>query len=581
MKFTEFDLRPELLEVINKVGFVEPTPIQTLVIPQVLRGKDVSGLAQTGTGKTAAFVLPLIDRLLRFRSGDTGEQAPKNWKKSSFVLVLVPTRELAVQVEESVSLFGKDLGMGSCVIVGGSGYDDQRKALRSGVEFVVGTPGRLLDLYKTHDLDLHNVGAIVFDEADRMFDMGFKDDMKFILRRVPRDRQFLLFSATLNFDVVNTAYQFGAEPVEFNVSRDSATAEGIDHEILHVGQDEKPMFLLSILKKMNPEQCIVFSNFKHNVKPIARFLKDNGIGAIEMSSLLSQAQRNKVLEAFKAGSKQILVATDVAARGLDVKGIDLVVNYDLPDDPEGYVHRIGRTGRAGGSGRAVGMVSDRDVEALMRIETYLKEKLKIGWLDDTDLVKEFKPYIKEFVSDGPGGRRPRPPQGGRSGPGPRGPSRGPSRGPQRGPPRDATSGPRSQGNRGRQGPAQPGQPNQPPREHNHPQRASNQAPTARPKTDNQNIPNPAPHSAPHGANAATGGPSSHPRNSSGPQRQNQGQGRGSQRSGSQSQGRNQSHSSQRRRPLRTGSGAEPRRENAKSDSGVGAKIKSFLNKFFK
>ena len=413
-----------MMEAILKVGFTDATPIQELVIPQVLRGKDVSGLAQTGTGKTAAFVIPLMDRLLRFRAGEEGERVPKNFKKNSFILVLVPTRELAVQVEEAVASFGKAYNMRSCVIVGGSGYDDQRKALRDGVEFVVGTPGRLLDLYKTHDLNLNNVGAIVFDEADRMFDMGFKDDMKYILRRVPRDRQFLLFSATLNFDVLNTAYQFGAEPVEFNVSRDSATAEGIDHEILNVGQDEKPMFLLSVLKKVDPSQCIVFSNFKHNVRPIARFLKDNGIEAIEMSSLLSQAQRNKVIESFKSGKKQILVATDVAARGLDVKGIDLVVNFDLPDDPEGYVHRIGRTGRAGGSGRAVGLVSDRDVEALVRIENYLKEKLKIGWMEETDLVKEFKPYVKEFIRDagGPPGRRgpPRPGFQGRSG----GPARG-------------------------------------------------------------------------------------------------------------------------------------------------------------
>jgi superfamily II DNA/RNA helicase len=254
--------------------------------------------------------------------------------------------------------------------------------------------------------------------------------MKFILRRVPRDRQFLLFSATLNFEVLNTAYQFGAEPVEFNMSRDQITAEGIDHSILHVGQEEKPMYLLSLLKKHAPQQCIVFSNFKHNVARIAKFLKNNGIEAMEMSSLLSQAQRNRVFESFRSGKKQILVATDVAARGLDVKGIDLVVNFDLPDEAEGYVHRIGRTGRAGGSGRAIGMVSDRDVDALVRIETYLKEKVKIDWLEETELIKEFQPFPREFDRDE---RGPRPPTRGGGGRGAR-PQR-PARPPRQHPPR--------------------------------------------------------------------------------------------------------------------------------------------------
>ncbi|MCC6277675.1 MAG: DEAD/DEAH box helicase [Oligoflexia bacterium] len=431
MKFTELDLSPPLLQALEQVGFAETTPIQELVIPQVLIGKDVSGLAQTGTGKTGAFVIPLIDRIIRCRNGEQGPRVPGNWRKNSYVLVLVPTRELAQQVEECISKMGSTSQMRSVVIVGGSSYDDQRRALREGVEFVVGTPGRVLDLYKTHDLDLNGVACIVFDEADRMFDMGFRDDMKFILRRVPRDRQFLLFSATLNFDVLNTAYQFGSEPVEFNVSRDKATAEGVEHEILHIGQLDKPKFLLSILKKQNPKQCMVFSNFKHQVSRIAKFLRLNGLEAIEMSSLLTQAQRNKVFDAFRTGEKSILVATDVAARGLDIKGVDLVINFDLPDDPEGYVHRIGRTGRAGTTGKAIGLVSDRDVEALQRIETYLKDKVKTGWMEDTDLIQEFKPFPthddrpadgngpKRFQSGGNGPRRgpqqhaPRPPRQGK------------------------------------------------------------------------------------------------------------------------------------------------------------------------
>lgn len=401
MQFSELGLRSEILEQLEALGFKEPTPIQAAVIPTILKGKDVSGLAQTGTGKTGAFVIPLLDRWLRAK-----EDPQSDWKKNDFFLILVPTRELASQVEKAVLEIGQKTGVKTACVFGGASYEDQKKALHGGATFVVGTPGRLLDLYKTHDIDLNAVKAIVFDEADRMFDMGFKDDMKYILRRVPKTRQFLFFSATLNFDVLNTAYQFGAEPVEYNISRDQATAEGIQHEILHVGSDEKPMYLLSTLKKYAPQQCIVFSNFKNNVGRIAKFLKINGVEATAMSSLLSQMQRNKVLEAFKTGKKAILVATDVAARGLDIKGVDLVINFELPDDPEGYVHRIGRTGRAGTLGKAVGLVGDKDVDALQRIEGYLKEKIKTGWFEDTDLIREFKPFpafddFKDDLDQGP------------------------------------------------------------------------------------------------------------------------------------------------------------------------------------
>ncbi len=565
MKFTDFELRPEILEAVTAAGFEQPTPIQEVVIPQVLKGKDVSGLAQTGTGKTAAFVIPLIDRILRHRSGETGERVPTHWKKNSYVLVLVPTRELASQVEESIGIFGKKAGMKSVVIVGGSAYDGQRVSLRSGVEFVVGTPGRLLDLYKSHDLDLNSVGAIVFDEADRMFDMGFKDDMKYILKRVPRNRQFLLFSATLNFDVLNTAYLFGAEPIEFNVSRDQATAEGVDHEILHVGQDDKPMFLLSVLKKYNPQQCIVFSNFKYNVAHIARFLKNNNIEAIEMSSLLSQQQRNKVLESFKSGKKQILVATDVAARGLDVKGIDLVINYDLPDDAEGYVHRIGRTGRAGGSGKAVGLVSDRDVEALVRIENYLKEKLKIGWLEESELIKEFKAFTRD---EGRPRRQGLPPRNNRQGPPQRGFQPGPLARPvgKGGRPHQRT-GPNGKGPSGKGfSPAKGSGPIHRPENAPHGQTA-NQSHSAVSHQHRDRK------SGRHGgiANAATGGPRTQGGNSRGQDSRHRADNRLRSQPGSPSGPLPQ------RRPLHKSPSAVPKG----SESGVGMKIKGFFAKLFK
>lgn len=411
LKFSELSLHTSLQSAIDQLGFAEATPIQELTIPLAIEGKDVSGLAQTGTGKTAAFLIPLMERILRARDRVTEtatdeqkafieKRAFVDWRAQNFILVLVPTRELAEQVFENIQSLSTHSGLRGVSVYGGTGYDKQKEAFAAGVEFVVATPGRLIDLYKEHHVDLKQVRAIVFDEADRMFDMGFKDDMKYILQRVPKDRQFLVFSATLNFDVLNTAYQFGAEPIEVNISRDQAKAENVVDEIFHVGHDEKPAYLLSLIKKYSPRQVIVFSNFKNSVEVIAGFLTNNGYPAMAISSLLTQAQRNKVLEQFKSeNEKNILVATDVAARGLDIKGVDMVVNIEMPNDAESYVHRIGRTGRAGEAGRALSLVSDQDVESLARVEAYLKHKLTVAWLDDAELIKEFKPVPHERSYD--------------------------------------------------------------------------------------------------------------------------------------------------------------------------------------
>jgi len=395
LKFEELSLDPKLADNISKMGFADCTPIQEQSIPTILEGKDLAGLAQTGTGKTGAFLIPLIERILRTESDDK-TRAFENWQKRHCVLVLVPTRELAEQVKEACEMLiaGTDL---TCVSVyGGTAYDKQKSALKNGVEFVIATPGRLIDLYKDNSFDPGQVRAIVFDEADRMFDMGFKDDMKFILRRVPKDRQFLVYSATLNFEVLNTAYQFGAEPVEVSISRDQAKAENVKDYIYHVGQDEKAQFLLSVIKKYKPNQAIIFSNFKHSVERLAVFLSRNDCPALGISSLLSQAQRNRVMEQFRTENKMnILTATDVAARGLDILGVDLVINYDLPDDAENYVHRIGRTGRANQEGIAISLVSDRDVEALQRIEEFTGGKLEVQWLEEGELITDFKPLPDE------------------------------------------------------------------------------------------------------------------------------------------------------------------------------------------
>ncbi|MFN8792224.1 MAG: DEAD/DEAH box helicase [Bdellovibrionales bacterium] len=399
MKFTELNLHPLLLQDLEALGFQDMTPIQAEAMPLILTGQDVSGLAQTGTGKTGAFLLPLMDRILRTKEAAEGFEARAfdSWKAGNFVLVLVPTRELAEQVFENVQKFGKSAGLKGVSVYGGTGYEKQKEGIRGGADFVVATPGRLIDLYKDHVVDLKQVKALVFDEADRMFDMGFKDDMKYLLQRIPNQRQLMVFSATMNLDVMTTVYQFGSNPVEINISKDAAKAENVKDVIFHVGHEEKPQILLSLLTLHKPKQAIVFTNFKNNVERIAQFLIENGFHAVAISSLLSQSQRNKVMELFKATDNQwnIMVATDVAARGLDIKGVDMVVNFELPQDSESYVHRIGRTGRAGQMGQAFSLVSDRDIDSLQRIETYLQQKVATDYLDDAAVVKDFKPFPRE------------------------------------------------------------------------------------------------------------------------------------------------------------------------------------------
>ena len=400
MKFSELNLRSSLNQAIVSQNFVDCTPVQEMAIPYILEGKDVAGLAQTGTGKTAAYLLPLMERILRAKDLEQGDHEThslfKDWKESEYILVLVPTRELAEQVFENCQTFGKAAHLKSIAIYGGTPYEPQKKALQEGVQFVIATPGRLIDLYKEHVIDFKQVRAVVFDEADRLFDMGFKDDAKYILRRIPDQRQFLVFSATLNFDVLNVAYQFGANPIEININKDRAKADHVMDKVLHIGQSEKPKYLLSLLKTHTPHQAIVFSNFKNHIERIVIFLTRNGVPAMGISSLLTQAQRNHVMQQFKSENDQnILVATDVAARGLDIKGVDMIINFDLPDDPENYVHRIGRTGRAGEEGLAFSVVSDRDVAGLGRIESYLENKIETSWMEDDELIEDFKPYPSE------------------------------------------------------------------------------------------------------------------------------------------------------------------------------------------
>ncbi len=409
--FADFNLHPQLQQAINDLGYTTPSAIQQKCLPLVQRGQDVAGLAQTGTGKTAAFLIPLMDRILKANSENEDDKANAflDWQSSNFIMVLVPTRELVGQVLENFQTLAKHTNMTGVFLYGGVGYDEQKASLAKPFQFLIATPGRLIDLYKEGFVDFKNVRGLVLDEADRMFDMGFQQDVNFVLQRVPQDRQLLMFSATLNFAVTEMAYQAHSNPVQVDVSRDKVTTENIEDMILHVGRHDKPKFLLSILKKFEPKQIIVFSNFKNNIPRIAQFLNDNGYPALGISSLMTQAQRNRVIESFKGDNKHnIMVATDVAARGLDIKGVDLVINYELPDDAENYVHRIGRTGRAEQKGRAFSFVSDKDVEALGRIQDYLKEKLETLWIEDSELVTDFKAMppdeYRKFNGTSPAGR---------------------------------------------------------------------------------------------------------------------------------------------------------------------------------
>jgi len=406
--FKPFKLHPKINNRLEALGFSEPTKIQEKAIPLVQAGKDVSGLAQTGTGKTAAFLIPILQRLYVSietskktdeKNDDDSEsgnepaiKAFESWTPRSSILILVPTRELAEQVANNLKDLTTEDDVSYVTIYGGVPYEKQKKLLEKGATFVVATPGRLIDLYKDNFFDPTQVKCVVFDEADRMFDMGFKEDMKFLLDRIPKDRQFLVFSATLNFDVLTVAYEYGSDPVEIEIDRSLPKTDQVQDVIFHVGHNEKPKFLMSIAKNKDFEQAVIFTNFVRNVPKVEKFLESNGFKAKGISSALSQSQRNKVMESFRSGETNILVATDVAARGLDIENVDVVVNFELPDDSENYVHRIGRTGRAGRKGLAFSLVSEKDVEALKRLESFLKTKLEIGWLEDNELEDSFKPF---------------------------------------------------------------------------------------------------------------------------------------------------------------------------------------------
>ncbi|MCX6780413.1 MAG: DEAD/DEAH box helicase [Candidatus Magasanikbacteria bacterium] len=359
--FGELGLAPKLLSVLEANGFVHPTPIQQQAIPLALEGKDVVGIAQTGTGKTLAFGLPMIQSISRNKGQG---------------LVLVPTRELAIQVEETLQKIGRAIGLQTVVLIGGAPMYMQTKALRHSPHIIIATPGRLMDHMEQKTVNLQNIKVVVLDEADRMYDIGFAPQVKQILRAVPTTRQSMLFSATMPTAIASIATHSMRNPVRVEVAPVGTTAKLIDQAIYMVGKELR-LQLLDFLLEKEPGTVLVFSRTKHGAKKIASSIRNMNHTAMEIHSDRSLAQRRAALSGFKSGAHRVLVATDIAARGIDVTGISLVINFDLPNNCEDYVHRIGRTGRAGASGRAVSFATPDERGVLRDIERLIKKPLPI------------------------------------------------------------------------------------------------------------------------------------------------------------------------------------------------------------
>jgi len=374
--FADFGLHPSLLQSIADTGYTTPTPIQAEAIPVVVSGRDVMGAAQTGTGKTAAFTLPILHRLMP-QSNSSASPA----RHPVRALMLTPTRELADQVFENVKRYSARTPLRAAVVFGGVDIGPQKEALRNGCEVLVATPGRLLDHVEQKNVNLGQVSVLVLDEADRMLDMGFLPDLERIIRLLPQQRQNLLFSATFSNEIRKLARVFQNNPVEIEVAGRNATADTVTQIAYPMTSEGKRAAVVHLVKSRNLSQVIVFSNTKIGTARLALQLEKDGVRAESIHGDKSQADRMKALEAFKAGELEVLVATDVAARGLDVAGVPCVINYDLPYNAEDYVHRIGRTGRAGASGEAIALFTPSEERLLLDIEKLIKRQVPRGQLE--------------------------------------------------------------------------------------------------------------------------------------------------------------------------------------------------------
>lgn len=379
MNFSECNLHESLLRGIEKAGYVSPTPVQEAVLEKAHTGSDLYVQSQTGTGKTAAYLIPILENLLS-----------KQRAEKVSVLILLPTRELAVQVEDEAKKLTSETAISSFSFYGGVGYDAQKKALSNGCDIVIGTPGRIIDLCESRDLDLSHVAYLVIDEADRMFDMGFYPDLRKLLKRLPKaeERQTFLFSATLNSYVKNLAWEYTVDAEEITIEAENITVSQIDQELLHVASDKKMQLLISVMQKEKPESVLIFCNTKKECEIVAKRLSMNGFKASFIIGDLPQVKRQKTLDAFKTGKNSILVATDVAARGIDVHDLQMVVNFDVPNEAENYVHRIGRTARAGKSGKAYMFCSEQDVYNLPAIERYIEMQIPSRVADESALSND-------------------------------------------------------------------------------------------------------------------------------------------------------------------------------------------------
>lgn len=376
MSFKDLGLSEALLKAIKEKGYSQPTPIQQKAIPPILEGKDILASAQTGTGKTAGFTLPMLQIL---NQGSNLRQRPIR------ALVLTPTRELAAQVLDDVKTYGTFMDIRSLVIFGGVNQNPQVSALRRGVDILVATPGRLLDLHQQGELSLSKIEILVLDEADRMLDMGFLRDIRKIIALIPKRRQNLLFSATFSKEIKQLATSFLHNPVTVEATPENTTAEKVDQLVYRVDKGSKPTVVVKLISEGNWKQVLIFTRTKHGANRLSEKLVKKGISSSAIHGNKSQNHRTKTLKGFKEGTIRVLVATDIAARGLDIPLLPHVINFELPNISEDYVHRIGRTGRAGASGQAISLVSQDEIAYLRGIEKLLGQKLQ------TEIIEGFEP----------------------------------------------------------------------------------------------------------------------------------------------------------------------------------------------
>jgi len=392
MNFSELDLPYEVKQGIEHIGFTICTPVQEAVIPRALRGEDVAAQAQTGTGKTAAFLISLFSRMIKNPAVDLGD--------SPQALIIAPTRELADQIYHEATRLGKFTGFRLLAVYGGIDYQKQMDTLKKGVDVLVGTPGRLIDYYKQHVYSLKKTRYLVIDEADRMFDMGFIDDLRFLLKKMQpyTKRQSMLFSATLSYRVMELAYEHMNLPEKISITPEKVTVEQVEQVLYHVGKHEKIPLLLGILKKEEPDRAIIFVNTRRAAEMVVERLNRNNWKAQAITGEIEQKKRLRILAEFKEGKLPILVATDVASRGIHVESVTHVINYDLPQDAEDYVHRIGRTGRAGLNGRAVSLADEEYVYSLEEIEKFIGQKIPVDWAEDSMYIREIRRSAEEKLT---------------------------------------------------------------------------------------------------------------------------------------------------------------------------------------